>query len=99
MRFVLITSWSKHWDKVDGLSSYPHTMLKGAAMSPANLVDDTPALFIKVNRETRIPEKCWEGRVTKVTKRTEKIWFHFILGGQVQCPERYAGSPDGWYAE
>ena len=99
MHYVLITCWPKHWDKISGTSSYPYSMLKGLLLNPANLVDDTPSLFIKVNRDTRIPEKCWEGKVLKVTKRTDKVWFQFNLVRGVDCSERYAGSPDGWYGE
>src|SRR5208282_2366793 len=99
MRYVLITSWGKHWDRVNGLSSYPFSMLKGLLLNPANLQDNTRALFIKVNKDTRIPEKCWDGTITKITKRTEKVWFQFSLERVVECPTQYAGSPDGWYGE
>lgn len=95
----MITSWGKHWDKVNGLSSYPYQLLRGLLLNPVNLLDNTPALFIKVNRDTRIPDKCWEGKITKITKRSEKVWFQFTLEGLTDCPEQYVGSPDGWYAE
>jgi len=74
-------------------------MLKGLVMNSENLADNTPSVFVKVNKETRIPEKCWEGEVTMMTKRTDKVWFQFTLGKLVECPPMYVGSPDGWYAD
>ena len=99
MRYVLITSLANHWDNVNNLSSYPYTLLRGAIMNPDKLTDKTRAIFVKVNRETRMPERCWEGEVSKITKRTDKVWLQFRLAGQTKFPEKYGGSPDGWYVD
>ncbi len=99
MRYVLITSRSNHWDRVDNVSSYPFQMLRGAVMNPERLADHTPAIFVKVDREMRTTEKCWEGEVIKITRRTDKVWLQFRLSGVTTCPENFAGSPDGWYTD
>jgi len=99
LRYILITSRPNHWDKVGNLSSYPYTMLRGAVMNPERLAENTAAVFVKVDREMRTPEKAWEGEVTKVTRRTDKVWLQFRLGRVVTCPERFAASPDGWYTD
>jgi hypothetical protein len=99
LRYVLITSRSNHWDKVGSVSSYPYEMLRGAVMNPERLADHTPAVFVKVNKEMRTPEKAWEGEVTKITRRADKVWLQFRLGRVTTCPENFAGSPDGWYTD
>lgn len=99
MRYVLITSRANHWDRVGNVSSYPYEMLRGAVMNPERLVEQTPAIFVKVDKEMRTPEKSWEGRVVKITRRTDKVWLQFVLGRTTTCPENFAGSPDGWYAD
>ena len=99
MRYVLVTSRSNHWDRVGNISSYPFQMLRGAVMNPEKLADHTPAIFVKVDKEMRTTEKCWEGEVIKITRRTDKVWLQFRLGGVTACPENFAGSPDGWYTD
>ena len=99
MRYVLITSRSNHWDKVGNVSSFPYEMLRGGVMNPERLADNTPAIFVKVDKEMRTPERCWEGEVVKVTRRTDKVWLQFRLGRVTTCPENFAGSPDGWYTD
>ena len=99
MRYVLITSRSNHWDGVGNVSSYPYEMLRGAVMNPERLADNTPAVFVKVDKEMRTPEKAWEGEVVKITRRADKVWLQFRLGRVTACPEKFAGSPDGWYTD
>jgi hypothetical protein len=62
LRYVLITSRSNHWDRVGNVSSYPYEMLRGGVMNPERLADHTPAVFVKVDKEMRIPEKSWRAR-------------------------------------
>ena len=99
MRYVLITSRSNHWDRVGNVSSYPYEMLRGAVMNPEKLADHTQAIFVKVDKEMRTPEKSWEGEVVKITRRADKVWLQFRLGRATTCPEKFAGSPDGWYTD
>jgi len=99
LRYVLITSRSNHWDRVGNVSSYPYEMLRGAVMNPERLADHTPAVFVKVDKEMRTPEKSWEGEVIKITRRADKVWLQFRLGRVTTCPENFAGSPDGWYTD
>ena len=99
MRYVLITSRPNHWDRVGNVSSYPYSMLRGAVMNPEKLADNTPAVFVKVDKEMRTPEKSWEGEVVKITRRADKVWLEFRLGRVTTCPESFAGSPDGWYTD
>ena len=99
MRYVLITSRSNHWDRVGNVSSYPYELLRGAVMNPEKLADNTPAIFVKVDKEMRTPVKSWEGEVVKITRRADKVWLQFRLGRATACPEKFAGSPDGWYTD
>jgi hypothetical protein len=66
-------------------------MLRGAIMNPERLVDHTPTVFIRIDSTTKLPKKCWEGEVYKITRRTEKVWFEFSLDREVLCPQGHGG--------
>jgi hypothetical protein len=99
MKYIMVTDWRGHWDKVGGQSSYSYSMLRGAILDPARIVDPSQAVFIKLDKTTRLPQKCWEGEVFGIVRRTEKVWFKFRLNREIQCPQKYVGYPDGWYGE
>ncbi len=99
MKYVLVTSWPRHWDKIEGKSSFTYSMLRGSVMNPDRIVERTPALFIKSDKETRLPQKCWQGEILSKKRTEDRLWFTFKLDGLVKCPERWIGSPDGWYAD
>jgi len=97
--YILVTSWPRHWDKIGGKSSYTYSMLRGSIMNPDKIVDQTPAIFIKVDKETRLPQKCWEGKMLGKKRTEEKIWFEFRLDRVVECAQIYGGSRDGWHVD
>lgn len=99
MKYVMVTDWEGHWDKVGEQSSYSYSMLKGAIMNPAGMADPGQTIFIKTDKTTRLPQKCWEGEVYNIVRRREKVWFKFRLDRQIQCPEKYVGYPNGWFGE
>ncbi len=99
MKYVMVTAWSNHWDKIGNTTSFSYPMLRGAIMNPERLVDHTPTIFIRIDRTTKLPKKCWEGEIYKITRRTEKVWFEFSLNREIPCPQKYIGYPEGWYAD
>ena len=68
-------------------------------MNPTRLVDNIPTTFIRVDRTTRLPRKCWEGKVTRIKKAADKVWFEFVLDREIECPQKYIGYPEGWFAD
>ena len=68
-------------------------------MNPEKLSDHVRTIFIRIDGTTRLPKKCWEGEVYKITRRTEKVWFEFRLDREIQCPQKYIGYPEGWYVD
>jgi hypothetical protein len=99
MKYVLVTTWPKHWDKIESKSSFTYSMLRGSVMNPDNIVERTPALFIRDERGTGLPQKCWKGEILTKKRTEEEIWFTFKLDGLVECPEGCICSPDGWFVE
>lgn len=99
MRYIMVTTWSNHWDRTGNTTSFSYAMLRGAIMNPERLVDHTPTVFIRIDSTTKLPKKCWEGEVYKITRRTEKVWFEFSLDREVLCPQKYIGYPEGWYED
>ena len=99
MKYILVTSWPKHWDKIGGKSSFTYSMLKGRIMDPERIVVPAPAVFIKLDRETRLPQKCWKGEITAKKRTENRIWFDFRIDGTIECPPQYIGYPEGWFAE
>jgi hypothetical protein len=84
---------------VGNKTSFTYSMLRGAVMDPNKISENTPAVFIKVDRESHLPQKCWEGLILKVTRTSNKVWFEFKLDNVIECPPKYIGSPDGWYTD
>ena len=66
-------------------------------MNPDHISENTPALFIRADRETRLPQKCWKGELLSKKRTEDKVWFTFRLDSVVECPQKWIGTPDGWY--
>ena len=98
MRYVLVTSWPKHWDKTADKTSFSLRMLHGRVMNPSNIVEHTPTVFIKVDR-LGLVEKTWEGEILNKKVIGEKVWFEFRLGKAIECPPQYVSYRDGWYVD
>ncbi len=99
MKYVMVTTWSNHWDRAGSKSSYSFSMLRGGVMDPDRIVDHTPTVFIRIDRETRLPRKCWEGEIFSVKRTSDKVWFEFRLDEEITCPQQYVGNPEGWFTD
>ena len=68
-------------------------------MNPGRIVDHTPTIFIKLDRETKLPKRCWEGEMYGKKRTEDTIWFEFSLFRDLICPRKYVGYPEGWYVD
>jgi hypothetical protein len=98
LRYVLVTSWPRHWDKIGNKTSFSYSMLRGIIMNPDRIIDKTPAVFIKIDR-IGLPEKCWEGIILGKKRTEDDLWFEFRLDREIRCPPQYLGKSDGWYVD
>ena len=99
MKYVMVTSWTDHWDRTGNQTSFSYSMLRGRIMNPANLTDNVYTIFIRIDKTTRLPRKCWEGEVLGIKRTADKVWFEFRLKGEITCPQKYVGYPEGWFAD
>jgi len=99
MKYVMVTSWSNHWDRTGNKSSYSYSMLRGGVMDPGRIVDHTPTVFGRIDRETRVPKKCWQGELLSTKRTSDKVWFEFRLDVPITCPEKCVGYPEGWFID
>jgi hypothetical protein len=95
----MVTTWPNHWDRIGNKSSFSYSMLRGGVMDPSRIVDRTPTIFIRIDKETRLPRKCWEGELLSYKRTSDKVWFKFRLDREIPCPPKYLGFPNGWFTD
>ena len=99
MRYIMVTNWDNHWDKLpEEKTRYRKKMFKGS-MCIEKLEDNTSAIFIKRNKGTKKFERAWEGKVTAINPDGENISFNVNLESEIECPAEYKGYTEGWYLE
>ena len=100
MKYVMITNWEELWDKKEPKTTYyPKNMFR-SGMSEKLLKPNTKTIFIKINRETKKPERAWEGIVTDFSIEEEKIEFKYRLEKELtSIPKEWEGKIEGWYVE
>lgn len=98
MKYVMVTDFDKHWDKIKGnLTSYPPKMLKKA--KPETLKSGVETIFIKKFNGSADVEKAWCGKVHDIQKIPGSIFFRVEIEKEIQCPVKYAEYENGWYVE
>lgn len=100
MKYVMVTHWNKHWDKLPQNRTYYAPGMFKQGMSGEKLEEKTPTTFIKLDRITRRPERAWEGYVHNITQQEGgKIYFMVALASEIEVPEKYIAYIEGWYLE
>jgi hypothetical protein len=74
-------------------------MLRGGVIDPSKIVNHTPTIFLRIDRETKLPRKCWQGEIPSTKRTSEKVWFKFRLDSEIPCPQEYVGYPEGWFTD
>jgi len=101
VRYILVTDWHDHWDKLPGgLSSFTTSMLVDP-MAPQFLKDGTPTTFLLYSRSPRRPLRAWSGKVTEISHElgAARIVFRSKLSREIRFPRKHAKLADGWYVE
>lgn len=95
MKYVMVTHWDDHWDGIGGEATYSFNMLRGD-MAREKLREHTPTVFIKLAKDSRLPEKAWQGEVHSLNL-TNRIGFKFDLREEIRVPPEYANLKEGWH--
>ena len=59
--------------------------------------DNTETIFIKKNRQTKVPEKAWIGKVNNFKITDDKIFFDVIINKEIPIPQEHKDKTEGWY--
>lgn len=96
-KYLMITSWDDHWDKIGyRYTYYPKSMMK-EGMNEDLIEDNARTIFIKINKETKEPEKAWIGTVSNFIIEGDKVRFKVNIEKETPVPEEYRGKSEGWY--
>ncbi len=101
MKYIMITHWKDHWNKLPGNQThYTFGMLK-EGVDLNNLKNNTPTVFIKLNEDTKEPEKAWEGVVYdfEINKKRGRVYFKVKINREILVPEKYKTWKEGWYMD
>lgn len=102
MGYIMITQWANHWDQKHGKeTSYGVSMLR-SGIKFSTLKENTPTLFIKINKDTKEIERAWKGyvfnfREDKTKDNKDKICFTVHIDNAVDCPPKYKALKEGWH--
>ena len=78
-KYLMVTNWDDHWDQIQG-TYYTRRMLKDGIKT---LVEGTPTIFVKINKDTKKPECGWEGTIKNIREEPDKIRFDVVITGKV----------------
>src|ERR1700674_73388 len=102
LKYLMVRSlYRHHWNEPRREAHYTIRMLKGG-LSPEDLVENTPTIFVDRNKDTNAIEGCWEGKVHDfIFKNDDKgrpaVLFRYGLETPITCPHEYLISPVGWH--
>jgi len=71
-------------------------MLKGK-MNLSLLRDNTPTIFVKINKDDKVHEQAWEGSVSSFSNDGKNINFSVKIDKQIPLPTEYNNYKEGWY--
>ena len=77
----MVTHWVNHWDKIPhNQTYYPfHLVESGISFLKGTWKGEqpVPTIFIKLNENTQVPEKAWEGYTFdfKIDSKRKRIYF------------------------
>lgn len=99
MKYIMVTDFDKHWDKIEkNFTSYSTNMIK-QKISKGKFDSGTETIFIKKEKYTGIVEKSWIGQVTNIQVLPGKVYFSVEIEKEIPCPQEYSDWPNGWYFE
>ncbi len=114
MKYVMVTDWREHWDRLPGgRASYTMKMFV-PPMAAKHLKDGTRTTFLLFSKPPRKPLRAWTGKVTGIeltgdsrpdnyrvgySRSVPAVTFTVHLSREIRFPSKHAALADGWYVE
>jgi len=98
-KYVMVTHWPNHWDNLPHNETYFTKGMLKQGMTIDRIRENTPTIFIKVNKQTKTPEKAWEGNVYNLRVEENRIFFKVKINKEIPIPSEYSNYSEGWYIE
>jgi hypothetical protein len=95
----MVTHWPNHWDNLPHNETYFTKGMLKQGMTIYRIRENTPTIFIKVNKQTKTPEKAWEGNVYNLRVEENRIFFKVKINKEIPIPPEYSNYSEGWYIE
>jgi hypothetical protein len=79
----MVTHWPNHWDNLPHNETYFTKGMLKQGMTIDRIRENTPTIFIKVNKQTKTPEKAWEGNVYNLRVEENRIFFKVKINKEI----------------
>ena len=99
MLYIMVTNWDNHWDQISGVQTYYTKKIMYGRITESQIENNTPTIFIKLNRDTKVIEKIWKGSVSNFSVESERVRFKVNIEKEIQCPAKYQTHKEGWYID
>jgi hypothetical protein len=100
-KYLMVTNWSNHWDNLpNNRTYYTIGMLKGELLNATDkLSEENETLFIRKNKDSKIFEKAWIGKIKNIgIEDNRKIYFDVLIKSEINnCPDNLKAFNEGWY--
>jgi len=95
----MVTKLPHHWDELPNRETqYKNGMLK-PGVDRETLQEGTDTIFIRLNAQSRQPEKAWKGSVNNFERRSDAIYFKVAIDHEISVPAKYQTFREGWYID
>jgi competence protein ComFC len=95
MYYILTTYFSDHWDKVrNNKTGY---LKKFLALTQEQIVNDTPTIFLRINKASQIIEKAWVGKIYNIEITDDKINYSVHIDSEIELEPEFTRTRIGWY--
>jgi len=101
-KYVMVTHWDGHWDALPNNETHYTKKMIRFELKADKLLDRAPTLFVKLNKETKKPEKAWIGYVYGFKDEDNKVHFKVHIEKSISLkdiPQHYLSLKEGWYLE
>lgn len=95
MYYILTTYFEDHWDNVrNNRTGY---LKKYLTLTPDQIVNDTPTIFLRINKATDIIEKAWIGKIYDIEITSAKINYSVHIDSEIELEPEFTRTRIGWY--
>lgn len=95
MYYILTTYFENHWDHVpNNRTSYKKRFL---TISDDKLINNTPTIFIRIDKASGKIEKAWLGEVFNIEEFGDSLSYSIKIEKEIEVDSEFARTKIGWY--